>query len=291
MNTTRAVNNIVTHIGDLPAIPAVVSEVLQMTDTPNTTIAEMSEKIQQDPALTAKILRISNSPYYGMRQYVGTLKLALVILGVREIRNIAVGIAVLDTLRNEKTEMLLADDFWNHSLTTAAIARKLDIMMQLNHQGEAFIGGLLHDVGKMVLLNHYGDEYGSIYKDTSDAPERIVDIEKEKFGFTHADAGTALVERWNLPKALCEAVYAHHAQDDRPLNDAGAAPLVAVVRLANFAARHDFENSDETRWGRRDDAEAWNQLESATVPIPPDQRYKALERCWREVRDMPRLEL
>jgi len=100
MNTDKNIEKIVAQVGDLPAVPKVVGDVLSMTEDPSVPMARVGEVIQRDPALTAKILRIGNSPYYGMRQYVATLKLALVILGAREVRNIVVGIAVLDTLRN-----------------------------------------------------------------------------------------------------------------------------------------------------------------------------------------------
>ena len=106
----KAVDRIIARVGDLPAMPAVVSEVLRVTDDPATAMSEVSSIVQADPALTAKILRVSNSSYYGMKQYVGTLKLALVILGVREVRNIVLGITVFETLKNEKSDVKLAED-------------------------------------------------------------------------------------------------------------------------------------------------------------------------------------
>ena len=87
MNLEKTAEKLLANVGDLPAMPEVVSEVLRLTDDPDTAMAQVSDVIQRDPALTAKILKVSNSPYYGMKQYVGTLKLAIVILGVREVRN------------------------------------------------------------------------------------------------------------------------------------------------------------------------------------------------------------
>ena len=123
MSTSAKLEQIIERVGDLPAMPKAVSRALALTDDPDVDLSEVADAIQTDPALSAKILRISNSPYYGMRQYVGTLKLALVVLGVREIRNIVLGVAVFDALHTRKTESMLAVDFWKHSFEVAAFSK------------------------------------------------------------------------------------------------------------------------------------------------------------------------
>lgn len=278
MTINRSVEKVVAHVGDLPAMPAVVSEVLDLTDDPAVSMARLSTLIQRDPALTAKILRVSNSPYYGMRQFVGTLKLALVILGVREVRNIVMGISVFDTLSNDHTRLLLADDLWDHSLAVAGLAKKLGMTMALALQGEDFIGGLLHDVGKMILCSSLGEKYAELYRITKPRPQEIFEYENDELGFNHADAAAALAMRWNLPMALRDALYLHHAMDNRPIDEAKDPRLAAVVRIANLAARHDFGAAEETPCPACGDLEAWAVLESAQNPIPPDARYATLKR-------------
>jgi HD-like signal output (HDOD) protein len=133
-------------------MPGVVAEVLRVTGDPDVAVGEVSSVIERDSALTAKLLKVSNSPYYGMNQVVGTLKLALVILGVREVRNIVLGISVVDSLKDSSTERLLDQlDFWDHSVKVAGFAKKLGTHLRLNLQGEDFIASRLHDIGKMVL--------------------------------------------------------------------------------------------------------------------------------------------
>ena len=289
MSTEERIEKIVAQVGDLPAMPAIVSEVLDMTQDPTVPMATVGEIIQRDPALTAKILRISNSPYYGMRQYVSTLKLALVILGAREVRNIVVGIAVFDTLRNEQTDVLLANDFWNHSLTTAALSKKLGATLELPMQGEDFIAGLLHDIGKIVLCRQLGDRYVEVFRSAEEHSGTLTTLENEAFGFDHADAGAALAVRWNLPQVLCNAIGYHHAAEDRPLTQAADPRLAAIVRIVNGAARHDFENADEKSCGTCADTEAWNALDSVNAPIPPDERYQTLARFMEGLKDVPAL--
>ena len=115
MDVSDAAKALVEQLGDLPALPTVVSEVLELTGNPESATSEVSEAVEKDPALAAKVLRISNSSYYGMKQYVGTLKLALVILGAREVRNIVLGISVFDTLRGGESEVKYAQKLWNDS--------------------------------------------------------------------------------------------------------------------------------------------------------------------------------
>ncbi len=285
----KNVEKVVTQVGDLPAMPAIVSEVLSMTQDPNVPMSELSELIQRDPALTAKILRVSNSPYYGMRQYVGTLKLALVILGAREVRNIVVGIAVFDTFRDGKTAVLLADDFWNHSLSVAALSKKLGSTISPGMQCEGFIPGLLHDIGKMVLCRYLGDRYVEVYRAAGNDFESLFELENQKLGFNHADAGAALAIRWNLPKALCDALYYHHAAKDRPISRAEDPCLAAVVRIANLAARHDFDNAGEEACRACADIEAWDALESSNTSIPPDERCQTLAGFMDDLKDLPKL--
>lgn len=290
MTVQRDIDNVIAHVGDLPAVPTVVSGVIEMTEDPSVPMSDVSELIQRDPALTAKILRVSNSPYYGMRQYVGTLKLALVILGAREVRNIVVGIAVFDTLRNERTEVLLADDFWNHSLGVAALAKKISSSLDLMMQGEDFIAGLLHDIGKMVLSRSLGERYVTLYRAAAVKDEEaLFALENEKLGFNHCDAGAALCSKWNLPQVLCDAIYYHHAAKDRSLLEAKDPKLAAIVRVADLAVRQESWEEADAPSIACTEAEAWSVIESAAGAIPVARRFELLKKLLAELKEMPRL--
>ena len=287
MTMRKALDKVVAGIADLPAMPTVVSETLAMIEDATVPLSSVGAHIERDPALAAKILRIANSPYFGMRQYVGTLQLALVILGLREVRNIVIGVAVLDTLRDEKTEVLLADDFWNHSFTVAALSQRLARVMKLGLQGEDFIAGLLHDIGKMVLCRHARDAYAAIYAAAS-SPEDLVQRENEVLGFNHADAAAALAAQWNLPQAMCDAVYAHHAGADRPIQLARDPRICAVVRIANLAARHDFDAAGPSACPACTDEEAWSALDEHGA-MSPAERHDLLAGLVRELADAPKM--
>ncbi len=288
MKDQRNLEKAIARMGDLPAMPEVVTEVLRMTQDASTTMADVSEVIQRDPALTAKILRVSNSSYYGMRQHVGTVKLALVILGVRELRNIVLGISVFEALRTDKTGELLSRDFWRHSVMVAALAKKLGSALQLGFLGEDFIAGLLHDIGKMVLWRQLGDQYVDIFEESGGASEALCALEEDRLSFTHADAGAALAEHWNLPKTLSDALWYHHTYDGTVLADAKDPSLSALVCVANLAARDDF-SSEAGRAPRAcaETEDVWRHLETAPAPIEAEARQETLAQFVMELAESP----
>lgn len=291
MDTERTVDRVVGAIGELPAMPAIVAEVLRVTEDPTSEMEEVSRTVQADPALTAKILRVSNSSYYGMKQYVGTLKLALVILGVREIRNIVLGISVFETLRKKGADVRTAEEIWAHSLRVAGIAKGLGSEMGLGLQGEEFITGLLHDIGKMVLICHLGDDYAKLYEGLKNDQQALYDAEQSEYGFTNADVAMALATRWNLPQSLADALWYQYSNPDRPLAKASDPKLAAVVRVAKRAARDNFTGADGQGITALQDTEAWEVLATSKRPIPQEQRFAVLAKFVADVLKGPDIPL
>ncbi|MCF6284804.1 MAG: HDOD domain-containing protein [Candidatus Hydrogenedentes bacterium] len=261
-------------VGDLPALPAVVAEVLRLTEDPNTSTVDVSEVIQSDPAMTAKVLRISNSSYYGMKQYVGTLKLALVILGVREVRNIVLGISVFETASESGSDIKVAQDIWNQSLKTAGICKKLSAVMGLGLQGEEFIAGLLADIGIMGLLRSDDATYKALFSSLGQDQLALRKAEKLHYGFTHAAVSMAMTQRWNLPQTLSDAVGMQYPAEGLALEEAKDPKLTALVRIAKGI---DHSREGEHRIARvlEDDA-AWAILAESRKPIAVEDRKPLL---------------
>lgn len=287
MEPARTIEEIIQRVGDLPAIPEVVAEVLRMTDDPLVDMTEVTQVIERDPAMTAKILRVSNSPYYGMKQYVGTLKLALVILGVREVRNIVLGVSVIDGLNDGLKANLVPKEFWSHSFLTAGVSKHLATTMRLGMQGEAFICGLLHDMGRLILLRQMMTPYAKLLQASGGHGPALCDAEMAQLGFTHADAAAALAERWNFPKTLADAIHFHHVREGQSLSTAKDPKLAAVVRIANLAAYHDFASGDASAFEAGADSEAWSILEGAPAPIGAKKRLQVFIEILDELKDSP----
>lgn len=283
MSASANLEHVIERVGDLPAVPKVVSEGLLLTENPYVDLPAVAEVIQKDPALSAKVLRISNSPYYGMRQYVGTVKLALVILGVQEVRNIVLGISVFDILRSRRTASLFAGDFWKHSFLTAGFSKKLGEHLRLALHGEDFITGLLHDIGKLVLMRQFATDYTKMYAQAGGGGRKLCDIETEVFGFTHADAAAALATRWNFPQTLTDGLLLHHPKADIALTRAKDPLLAAVVRIANLTAHEDPSHFEPSCQKAADDAEAWDIVMKQVPELTEEHRGALLGGFMREV--------
>lgn len=284
------IERVIERVGDLPAMPTIVHEALRLTDDPNAGMHDIDLVLQRDPALAARLLRVSNSPYYGMRQYVGTLKLALVVLGIREIRNIILGVTVFDALRDDKTEQLFLRDFWPHSLMTGGVAARLAERFPLGLKSEAFLAGLLHDIGKLLLARCLPQQYLPMYEQAATGSEPIQAIERDTFGFTHADAAAALARHWSFPAALSDAISLHHARATRPLSTAADPPLAAITRLANCIVNHDFAVGKDSDLLRTDQSEeAWSLLQANQRQLSREERNALFADLKITVMELPKL--
>ena len=279
-------DRILERVGDLPAMPEVVSQVLSRIDDPNSNMDTVSHILERDPALAARILRVSNSPYFGMRQNVGTLKLAMVILGVREIRNIVLGVSLFDTLRDADTDRLLKDRFWQDAFRVASLSKRLGQALKLGCQGEDFISGLLHGMGKMVLCRHLQKDYAPIISEAAD-DDALVAREREVLGFSYADVSAALGERWNLPQAICDAIWLHYPNPEMRLADAKDPRMAATVRIAYYAKRGILPAEPVRVDEALAQTEAWAALGTAPGELAESGREAALLSLVEEIADAP----
>jgi HD-like signal output (HDOD) protein len=289
MPQADAIEQVLDSIGELPALPGTVAAVLEATSNPDVEMADVCKIVEHDPAMAAKILKVSNSSYYGMKQFVGTIKLALVILGVREVRNIVLGISVFDTLKDDTMPVKVVQDIWQNSLTIAAISKKLTNRLNLGMQGEEFIAGLLADIGKMIMFRELKKEYQQLHRQYGRQPLVLLEEERAEFGYTHADAATALATKWSLPKRLADSLWTQYPHPDRPLAEASDDKLAAVIRIARSVSIDDF--SAEQPPLSLTDTEAWAILDTAKQPIPQEQRRDTLVDYLAEVKSSPQLAL
>lgn len=276
MPLSKDLQSVIQKVGELPAMPAVVSDVLRLTEDPKVEMGKVGKIIEGDPAMTAKILKVSNSSYYGMKQFVGTLKLALVILGVREVRNIVLGISVFEAFKDPKTDVRLAESLWDDSLQLAGFCKRFASGLVLGLQGEEFITGLLANIGKMILLKAGDGDYEAMVRSAGKDSAALCAAEREKFGYTHADAASALAAYWSLPQPLADSLWCQYPDPDRPLAGCAEPKLAATLRIGRAAMSDDLNNYDETPSVLRDE-EAWNVLAAhARNPISPELRRATL---------------
>lgn len=232
---------IVETMGNLPKIPDVVTDVMDMIESPDASLEDVSEVIGRDPGLSAKLLAIANSPHYGMSHAIGTLNLALVVLGLNELYNIVLGVTLMDTVEDKDIERKMQDEgIWTDSLLAAGVARRLGSYFELSSHGEDFIAGLLHGIGKMVLWKQMPEVYGEICASAAGDKVALARIESERLGFDHADVAAALTHSWKLPLSLVDALQCCLPRSDRNLTDAAVPRIAALARVAALTAREEW---------------------------------------------------
>ncbi|MBI5865208.1 MAG: GGDEF domain-containing protein [Planctomycetes bacterium] len=216
---------------NLPSLPTVAAEILRLTRSDDVTVDALVKVVQQDPALTAKLLKVVNSALFSLPREVGSLKQAMVILGLRSVKVMALSFSLVEALRTRPGDIYDIETYWRRSLTSAVAARLIAKAANPKIAEEAFVAGLLADIGEFTLWRAAPDDFARSRKTGGTALEGELAV----FGMTHAVAGGELLSRWNLPRTLCEAVGAHHGEGLDAL-DGQARQLAACVCAAHQIA-------------------------------------------------------
>jgi|Deesub1362B_J571_1020462.scaffolds.fasta_scaffold03973_3 putative nucleotidyltransferase with HDIG domain len=219
-------------ITELKTVPASLHRILQEASDPDADIAEVADVIMQDQVLASKVLRFVNSPYFGLVREVVTLKQAIVLLGLRRIRDI-----VLTTLLVEAFPLrdvtLPATTFWAHALGCAQAAVLLDPEQRYPVDDLYYLAGLLHDLGEVVLAQYFPEEFSLVYGIARERQWSLYQAEKEVLEITHCEVGAVVARQWNFPEAVVEAIEYHHQPGKAPEDPI----LVSVVHLADLFSR------------------------------------------------------
>lgn len=227
--------------GDLPTLPAVAFEVSRLAANPLSGMSEIVRIIRNDPPLTAKILRVANSAFYGMPRRIESLNMALVVLGMRELNNLVTCIAILKAFPPVPggTEFN-RHAFWEHSAGCGEISRVIATRLHLRLHGVEFTAGLLHDVGKIIFDQHFHEPFIRALKMTADEGITSLEAEQKALGVDHAQIGAWLAEEWSLPPTIVEAIRYHH----QPGLSQEHGTLTAVVRLADLFTKALLEDAN-----------------------------------------------
>lgn len=221
------------EVSKLPSFPHVLVKLLEACQRPDSTIEHLSGLIHKDTGLCAKVIAAANSPFYGLRNPVRSLERTLVVLGMDTIKTIAIASAVHQFFANLNPDRgAFLKNFWRHSMLCATLARNLAKIVGYGSRDEAYLAGLLHDVGKLVLLQRFGEKYGAVQA-LSEEQHDLIDQEREHFGVAHQEVGFWLIRNWHLDSFLADAVLYHHEASESLLD---AHALVRIVHVANRLA-------------------------------------------------------
>lgn len=223
---------VINNIEALPAMPPLVQKLETMISDPDVDVNLLSKELSMDPALTASLIRLSNSAYYGPSRKIRSVTEAIMTLGLAKVRDIVLVVAANGIIKvNLDSFRLSSGEVWDHSLLVAEVASLISSDDQISVRPDiAFTAGLLHDVGKILISQFFHCEYKSIQLAMRDNPDRdFLALEEEHLGFTHSEAGARLLEVWNFPEELVEAVRHTYMPQKATLNP----ELSSLVHIAN----------------------------------------------------------
>jgi HD-like signal output (HDOD) protein len=259
----QTADDIVNELSAMVSLPAVALRVCELADDPATTAADLGRVIGQDTALTARLLRVANSPALGMTRKIDTVSRAATVLGISAVRDLALGVSTAHSFDGIPIELVTMQDFWTHGMLCAAAARELTSRTSAKKGAEsAFVAGLMHDVGQLVLFKAKPDESRQALLMLADDPDDLTldQCEQRIIGFTHCEVGAALARRWRLPDALQACIEFHHAPDRASAHERE----VAIVHIANSVATlAEIQSTD------LDDAEPVTQSAWSRVGLDP----------------------
>ncbi len=234
------VKKVVEKIQGLPTLPSMLNTINNMILNPRTSAKEVGQLISSDPSLTAKVLKVVNSSFYGFPNRITTITHAIVILGFNTIKSIVLSSTIFDIFRKDaKSGGFDRAEFWKHSIGCGAAAKVLGRRLGYPTLEELFIAGLLHDTGKVVLDQFLHDPFAEAVARARDRGTLLMDQEAEILGVTHAEVGAWLFEKWSLSRGLVETTRCHHntalAGDNQKLAEIihAADILVRALRFGN----------------------------------------------------------
>ncbi|HTL16874.1 MAG TPA: HDOD domain-containing protein [Patescibacteria group bacterium] len=227
------------------AVPCVYSEVIKALDEPGITTDQIGEIIGRDAAVTAEVLRLSRSAYMGLPRNVSEPAKAVESLGLEAVRALVLALRFLAEHSHLKPGYLSVAQIWQHSTNVAQIARDLVLFETRNRvlASQALAAGLLHDLGKVVLVTNFDDLYGRVHSLARKQPVPLWEIEKEMFGANHGEIGACLVGMWNMSLPIVDATAFHH---EPPLGESEQLTPLAAVHIANVL-EHQVRPADEFR--------------------------------------------
>lgn len=246
----------------LPTLPAVAVQVIDLTQDPDVSMPDLAATIQNDQALAAKILRTVNSSFYGLRQQCATIDKALILLGLSPVKSLALGFSLVSGLSGTEGDGFDYVAYWRRGLYSAVGAKAVANAAGLELEDEAFLGGLLQDVGVMAMHRALGKRYGDVLR-AAGTHRRLVQCELDAFELQHSDVGASLAQRWRLPDELVMPVKYHERPTAAPPAYLELVQCVALGNIAHDVLTEEKSGPELTRFRAR--ARDWFDLDEATV--------------------------
>ena len=225
-------HQIESFINRMPSLPTTVAKVIEVCDQPQTSPNDLNRLISLDPVLTGKVLKLINSAFFALREPVTSVTRAIIMLGINTVKNLAISTSIVGIFKTDSMEGCFSmNDFWVHSLAAGVTARMLAARhgVPLQAREEYFVGGLLHDIGKIPMMHCFPEGYRHILKESQEHRQSLYSAEKDTLGFDHCHVGQIIAEKWRLSDDLSSALALHHQGELHDL--AGFSDVIAAANI------------------------------------------------------------
>jgi HD-like signal output (HDOD) protein len=232
-NREHYIKKIQAYIARMPSLSTTVIKVLETCNDPNASAYDLKRVISLDPVLTGRVLKLINSAYYSLGRPVSSLTHAIVLLGINNVKNLALSFTILNNFKGRRTgRSLSADEFWTHSLGVGVVAKSLAALKEVpsSAREEFFIAGLLHDLGKLPLQSQFPTEYYRVWDCARRQENQLYQSEIRHLGIDHCVVGQMIARKWRLSRSLVDSLSHHHQPDESTEENRD---FVSLVSLAN----------------------------------------------------------
>jgi HD-like signal output (HDOD) protein len=225
---------ILEKLNDIPTLPIVATKVSELINDPNSSSGDIADVLKKDQVLTAKVLKLINSPYYGIPGEVTDIKRALAYLGFNTLAQLVLSVSVISLFTDKKNSRFSMQDFWKHALGTAVVSEVIAKKVEYPKPEECFTCGLLHDIGKIVLLKIAPDEFTKVVTLTEKEKISFAEAERRLEVPNHGYLGEYIADKWRLPMVIRMSIRYHHTDvANMETMLASIKPAVQIVSLAN----------------------------------------------------------
>jgi len=258
----------------IASLPSIYLRIVDLANSPNSTNNDFVNVISEDIGLSARLLKLVNSAFFGYPSKVDSLSRAVAIIGIKQLQDLALATSIFDTFKNISNDFVTMESFWKHSIACGVIARILANYRREFNVERAFVSGLLHDIGRLIMFMLIPNEVKTIFDTAQSKNLFLYQAEKEVLGFTHAAVGGALLKHWKLPEQIVAAVNYHH-------NPAMASQFkvdVALVHIADIITSALTQDSSGEKFVPTLNSAAWDELDMketiiSTLLIDFKQQY------------------
>ncbi len=256
-----SLKRVVSQMDSLPSLPKLYQEIMAEIQSEDPSIQKVGEIIAKDVGMTAKILQLVNSAFFGMPRHIENPQQAVTLLGLETVKALVLSVQIFSQFDGTKIPKKFLEGLWHHSMATGSYVRQILKTEEVgkNLADDTYMAAVLHDVGKLILAASFSDRYRELIKKSRENRLPIRYLEMEEFGTTHAEVGAYLMGLWGLPDAIVEALAFHHRLPQCPVQR--FAPLIAV-HVAS-ALEHQANNEEQIDYSEELDTEHLNRLELA----------------------------